>query len=108
MGAAARLPIVVPDHAAVARVDRPGIIGRRHINYAINHENAAAQPCAATSVQIAAAEATGDNRYRRCRTASAESTSRGRITGTGGATSGGKSGDPGEAQVLDGGLVDEL
>ena len=64
VGAAARLPVVVPENGAVARVDGPDVVGRGHVDDAIHHQDAAAQARGAAGVQIALAESADDDGSR--------------------------------------------
>jgi hypothetical protein len=75
---------------------------------AVHHEDAAAETGAAAGVQVAVAEAAGDDRSRCFTAAASESAASARIAGARGAAPGGEARDPGEAQVFDGGSVDAL
>src|SRR5205814_2348635 len=56
VGAAAGLPVIMPEDRAIARVDGPGVIGRGHVDDAIDHQNAAAETRGAAGVEVALAE----------------------------------------------------
>ena len=90
--AAARLPVVVPELAAVARVDRPGVVGRRDVQRAIHHQRRA------LDVRRRRAES------RRCLRRRSARCRRHRPA----ARPGGDAGHPREREVLHRGLVDLL
>src|SRR4030095_8430209 len=70
MRAAARLPVVVPELAAVARIHRPGVVGSGEIQDAVNLENRALDVGCGAGGEFAGALAARDNRRRRSSAAS--------------------------------------
>ena len=72
-GAAARLPVVVPEHGAVARVDGVDVVRRRRVDDAVDEQDAAAEPRRAAVVRVAVAEAADDDRAPRRPAATAAS-----------------------------------
>src|SRR5258707_717625 len=94
VSAAAGFPIIVPEDGAIARVDRPGVIGRGQVDDAIDHENAAARSCGSAVIEIALAEAADDDRrHRAAATASTETAATSARLRAGGAAARGKARD---------------
>src|SRR5439155_14575208 len=121
--AAARFPVVVPEHRAVARVDREHVVGGRRVQLAVDHQNAAAEAGGSAAVRVAVAEAARDDRIvgpaagagaAPATAAASASAARGcrpgpaRLTGAVRSTSLVERCDPLQTQILDRVLVDEL
>src|SRR6185437_7365379 len=70
MRAAARFPVILPKNRAIPRIDCPRIIGSRHVDDAVHHENAAAKPRAAAAIEFARSQSAHNDRVR-CRCAAA-------------------------------------
>src|SRR6185312_10822342 len=94
VGAATGLPVVVPEDRAVARIDRPGVIRRGHINHAIHHQDAPAKAGRAARIEVAIAEPADDDGSALAAAASAEAA--GGTARAGGAAACREAGDPGE------------
>ena len=62
VGAALGLPEVVPELAAVARVHRPGVVGRGEVENAVDRENGRADVRTAAAARIRCAFAADDRR----------------------------------------------
>src|SRR5207245_1126801 len=100
--AAARLPEVVPELAAVAGVDRPGIVGHGEVEGAVDLEHGGFDGAAAGR-EIAGAFAAGDDG----RPTSAESAAAAATPTAAGVTrTGSHARRPSEREVLDVGLID--
>ncbi len=112
---AARLPVVVPQHRTITRVDRPDIIRRgRRVNHVVDEQNAATQTRRAAVVRVTVSKPPYDD-WRSCSAATAkaseaaaESTSGGSCSACGPAARCDPRRHPLEAEVLHGLRVDGL
>ena len=103
VGASLRLPVVVPELAAVARVDRPRIVRRRDVEHAADLQDRSLDVGVAASRELAAAFTADDHRRRAAEpTASAAESA----AATGIPRTGGELRHPCEREVLDVRLVD--
>ena len=66
--AAACLPVELPEDRAVARIDRPDVVGRRRVQHAVDHEDRPANLRRTAGVELAGAFA-GDRQRNVCTTA---------------------------------------
>src|SRR5262249_45710804 len=60
--AAARLPVVMPEHGAIAGVDREDVVRRSRVDHAVDEEDAAAGRALLTAIGLARAETADDDR----------------------------------------------
>ncbi len=110
--AAPRLPVVLPQHRAVARVDRVDVARRRRVDDAVDGQDAAAEARRSAVVGVAVAQAADVDRRGRAAAATAPAaksaaTRRHRRTARRTA-SGRQAADPLEAEILDGIRVDQF
>ena len=104
--AALRLPVVAPQLAAVARVDRPDVVGRGHIENAVHLQDGALDLRGAAGRELTSAFA-ADNDRRRDAAASTATSAKTASTATAGGRriTGGQPGRPRQREILDGGLI---
>ena len=103
--AAARLPVELPEHRAVARVDRPEVVGRGRIEHAVHHQDRSANGRGTAGVELAGPLAADDDR-RTAATAAAAAPSTARRIGRWVRSLRSSLADPGQPEILDGALVD--